>query len=151
MKFSKKILLFITCCFAAAISVAQQIKNVSALDSYRAIHWAVEDGLPVGSTYTMFKDARGFLWVGGGGSFASGLCRFDGAIFKRYWPGQGKRGAISSDDIYTFKEDSLHNIWMGTGKGISRYDMKADTFTNFSPFIDSAFQIEHCSFLGHKR
>ena len=39
MKFSKKILLFITCCFAAAISVAQQIKSVSALDSYRAIHW----------------------------------------------------------------------------------------------------------------
>ena len=84
MKFSKKILLFITCCFAAAISVAQQIKSVSAPDSYRAIHWAVEDGLPVGSTYTMFKDAKGFLWVGGGGSFASGLCRFDGAIFKRY-------------------------------------------------------------------
>ncbi len=28
---------------------------------------------------------------------------------------------------------------MGTDKGISRYDMKADTFTNFSPFIDSAF------------
>jgi hypothetical protein len=85
----------------------------------------------------MFKDARGFLWVGGE-SFNSELCRFDGAVFKKYLPGQ-KRGAISSDDVYTFKEDSLHNIWMGTGKGISRYDMKADTFTNFSPFIDSLF------------
>jgi hypothetical protein len=99
----------------------------------------VEDGLPVGSSYTIFKDARGFIWFGGGGSFASGLCRFDGAIFKRYRAGQEKRGAISSDDIYTFKEDSLHNIWMGTSKGVSRYDMKADTFTNFSPYIDSAF------------
>jgi hypothetical protein len=39
---------------------------------------------------------------------------------------------------YTFEEDSLHNIWMGTGMGISRYDMKADTFTNFSSFLDSA-------------
>jgi streptogramin lyase len=27
---------------------------------------------------------------------------------------------------------------MGTGNGISRYDMKADTFTNFSSFLDSA-------------
>ena len=45
MQFSKKILLFITCCFVAAISVAQQIKTVSAPDSYRAIHWNVQDGL----------------------------------------------------------------------------------------------------------
>jgi len=140
MKFSKKILLFFTCWFVADISVAQQIKGISAQDSYRAIHWAMEDGLPLSSTRTMFKDARGFLWVGGGGSFAGALCRFDGTVFKRYLPGQEKRGAIRSDDIYTFKEDSLHNIWMGTRRGISRYDMKADTFTNFSPFIDSAFE-----------
>ena len=45
MQFFRKILLFITFCFAAAISVAQQIKNVSAPDSYRAIHWTVQDGL----------------------------------------------------------------------------------------------------------
>jgi hypothetical protein len=135
MQFLKKILLFITCCFVAAISVAQQIKTISAPDSYRAIHWTGDDGLPVGSTYTMFKDANGFLWVGSNGS---GPCRFDGAVFKRYVPSQTKKGAINSRDIFTFKEDSLHNIWMGTGKGISRYDMKADTFTNFSSFLDSA-------------
>jgi streptogramin lyase len=136
MQFFRKILLFITFCFAAAISVAQQIKTVNAPDSYRAIHWAMEDGLPLGSTHTMFKDARGFLWVGSSGG---GPCRFDGAVFKRYIPDQTKKGAINSGAIFTFKEDSLHNIWMGTGEGISRYDMKADTFTNFSPFIDSAF------------
>jgi ligand-binding sensor domain-containing protein len=28
-------------------------------------------------------------------------------------------------------EDSLHNIWIGTPAGLSRYDIKADTFTNF--------------------
>ena len=83
----------------------------------------------------MFKDAKGFLWVGSNGG---GPCRFDGAVFKRYIPDQTKKGAINSGDIYTFKEDSLHNIWMGTGMGISRYDMKADTFTNFSSFLDSA-------------
>ncbi len=129
----KNILLFILC-FATLFSVAQQIKSVSAPDSYRAIHWTNDDGLPQSTTHAMFKDARGFLWIGGE---KSGLCRFDGAFFKKYLPGQ-KRGAINSDEVYTFKEDSLHNIWMGTGKGISRYDMKADTFTNFSPFIDSA-------------
>src|SRR5580765_4217246 len=117
----KNILLFILC-FVTLFSFAQQIKPASALDSYRAVTWTKEDGLPVSSTNTMFKDARGFLWVGGGGSFNSGLYRFDGAVFKKYLAGQ-KRGALSSDDIYTFKEDSLHNVWMGTGNGISRYDI----------------------------
>ena len=138
MILSKKILLFITCCFVAAISVAQQNKNEAPLIvTVPFIGPGTMDCLMC-YTHTMFKDAKGFLWVGGGG-FSRDSCRFDGAVFKRYFPGQRKRGAINSDDIYTFKEDSLHNIWMGTGKGISRYDMKADTFTNFSPFIDSAF------------
>jgi hypothetical protein len=135
--FFRKIVLFITFFFVTGFSIAQQNKNEVATDSYYAIHWTRDDGLPDVYTHTMFKDARGFLWVGGE-SFSSELCRFDGAVFKKYLPGQ-KRGDISSDDVYTFKEDSLHNIWMGTGKGLSRYDMKADTFTNFSPFIDSAF------------
>ena len=83
----------------------------------------------------MFKDATGFLWIGTTGG---GLCRFDGTNFKRYHHDQENKGTINSDAIYSFKEDSLHYIWMGTSAGISRYDIKADTFTNFSPFIDSA-------------
>ena len=29
-------------------------------------------------------------------------------------------------------EDSLHNIWIGTDKGLSCYDTRADTFRNIS-------------------
>ena len=36
------------------------------------------------------------------------------------------------------KEDSLHNIWIGTEKGLSRYDIKSDTFTNFPGTVDPA-------------
>jgi len=84
MLIKKKILLFITFCCPTAFSVAQQIKSVSTPDSYRAINWTGDNGLPLSTTRTMFKDARGFLWVGGGGSFNSGLYRFDGAVFKKY-------------------------------------------------------------------
>src|SRR5438552_17110992 len=126
MQFFRKLLLFITLCFVVAISVAQQIKTVSAVDSYRAIHWTGGDGLPIGWTHTMFKDTKGFLRIG---STGGGFCRFDGTNFKRYHYGQEKTGTINSDAIYSFKEDRLHNIWMGTSAGISRYDMKTDTFT----------------------
>jgi ligand-binding sensor domain-containing protein len=140
MKFSKKILLFITCCFAAAISVAQQMNSVNALDTYHAIHWTSEDGLPFNEANTMIRDANGFLWVGSfGGSSSDELCRFDGAVFKTYPPDDNKRGAMNTGMIMAFKEDSLHNIWISTYKGISRYDIKADTFTNFSPLIEIPF------------
>ena len=61
----KKLLLFITFCFAAAISVAQQIKSVSAPDSYRAIH--LDHRKMVCLRYmlhAMIKDSKGFLWIG---------------------------------------------------------------------------------------
>jgi hypothetical protein len=114
MILSKKILLFINFFFVTGFTIAQQIKSVSALDSYRAIHWTSEDGLPFNEANTMIRDANGFLWVGSGGGTASELCRFDGAVFKTYPPGDNKRGAINSGAIYSFKEDSLHNIWMST-------------------------------------
>ena len=84
----------------------------------------------------MIKDSKGFLWIGST-SPGGELCRFDGATFKKYIPDPQKSGAINSDYIQSFEEDSLHNIWIGTGKGISRYDIKADTFTNFLPLIDT--------------
>ena len=132
----RKMLLFVTFCFAAAISVAQQIKSVSAPDSYRAVNWTVQDGLPAFGLFTMIKDSKGFLWIGST-DLGGELCRFDGATFKKYFPDPQKSGAINSDYIQSFEEDSLHNIWIGTGKGISRYDIKADTFTNFLPLIDT--------------
>jgi ligand-binding sensor domain-containing protein len=30
-------------------------------------------------------------------------------------------------------EDSLHNIWIGTNTGLSRYNIRTEDFTNFLP------------------
>jgi hypothetical protein len=34
-------------------------------------------------------------------------------------------------------EDSLHNIWIGANGGVFRYDISADTFSNFKMLPDS--------------
>ena len=131
---------FSMACLSGMDSIAQQRQNEIKRDQYEAVNWKVEDGLPFDWSNVIFKDANGFLWVGsGGGIEETDLCRFDGAVFKKYIPDPKKSGAINSGSIISFKEDSLHNIWIGTSKGLSRYDIKADTFTNFTPFIDSAF------------
>jgi len=124
--------------FLTVNSIAQQRQNGIKPDQYRAINWSLEHGLSSYIANVMIKDAKGFLWVGSPGGE---LCRFDGTVFKKYLPDQQKGGTINSESIYSFEEDSLHNIWIGTANGLSRYDMKADTFSNFITVIDSVNSI----------
>lgn len=102
-------------------------------DQYRAIHLTMQDGLTGNLGNVMLKDVNGFLWTG---SYDGELCRFDGATFKKYIPDSHKRGMIHSGQIFALVEDRLHHIWIGTHVGLSRYDMLADTFSNFVPEID---------------
>ena len=77
----------------------------------------------------MIKDINGFLWVG----TSFGLNRFDGGRFKKYFADKTKKNkTIVGNVIEGLIEDSLHNIWIGTDKGLSCYDIKADSFRNIS-------------------
>jgi len=118
-------------CLISNICISQQKQKT---DQYRAILLTQKDGLSADGMNTMIKDVKGFIWIG---SLSGGFCRFDGIRFKKYLPKQNDRRTINSDRIISFTEDSLHNIWIGTDKGFSRYDIKADTFTHFSPLIDT--------------
>jgi signal transduction histidine kinase/streptogramin lyase len=120
-------------CLTGSDSKAQQGRAEFKPDQYRAINWTADDGLSVGIHFVL-KDSKGFTWVG---SFYGPLFRFDGAHFEKYLPDPNKQGTILADEINSLLEDSLHNIWVGTSRGLSRYDIKADTFTNFVTVIDS--------------
>lgn len=102
----------------------------AAQENYRAVHWGLEDGLSQAETSTIIKDIKGFLWVG----TKDGLNRFDGYTFKIFYhDDKVANSLIDNSTGYGMVEDSLHNIWIGTGYGISRYSIKADTFANFFP------------------
>jgi ligand-binding sensor domain-containing protein len=132
----KKILLVSIFGFASVFSIPQQVKNENNGNKYLAIHWGVEQGLGKERWHTaLLKDVNGFMWLG---SHYGELSRFDGSSFQQYEPDKNKPGTIQSTNILSFVEDSMHNIWMGRSNGLSRYDIKADTFTNFSSFIDSS-------------
>ncbi|WP_162944954.1 sensor histidine kinase [Flavisolibacter nicotianae] len=81
----------------------------------------------------MLKDGNKFLWVGS----AFGLNRFDGSHFKNYFGDKNNNRTLSGGVILSLVEDSLHNIWIGTNKELARYDSKADTFSNFSAYVDT--------------
>src|SRR5688572_12925953 len=108
--------------------------GIYSQDTYRAIPWDVEQGLSIGGRNCMLKDKNGFLWIGTN----VGLNRFDGNHFTNYFSDKNKSGTIISDLVFGLIEDSLHNIWIGTPKGLSLYNTSADTFSNFTIPIDSA-------------
>ncbi len=83
----------------------------------------------MGNCFAMLKDSTGFLWI----ATQVGLNRFDGNTFRVYLPDKNKNGTIASTRIDGLVEDSLHNVWAGTDRGLSRYDILADTFKNFYP------------------
>ena len=128
----QKLILLILAYLYASFTIAQTPVKNNAESAYLAIPWTIYDGLAFGGNRCMLKDMDGFLWIGSG----NGLSRFDGNTFKNYFANEKDgRNAITDNSIYGLIEDSLHNIWIGTQEGISRYDMRADTFTNFQVVV----------------
>jgi len=121
--------------FTAKYSTAQLIPVKNQPDQYRVINWTAENGLSNGISYPVYKDAAGFIWFGGENA---DICRTDGSKIKKISPDLQKAGSIFFQGAHSFKEDSLHNVWIGTTKGLARYDLEADSFTNFTIAHDTA-------------
>src|SRR4030095_9224132 len=111
------------------LSMAQSPAQKHSPAEFRLVNWNSGQGLYYGRVNCFLKDKNGFLWVGTEG----GLNRFDGSLFKNYQNPSGGNHTTIGNFILGLTEDSLHNIWAGTDKGISRYDIKADSFTHFLP------------------
>ncbi|OYU96570.1 MAG: hypothetical protein CFE21_09305 [Bacteroidetes bacterium B1(2017)] len=64
---------------------------------------------------TSMEDWEGNLWFG---SIGEGLFKFDGKLFRQYGMEQG----LSSNNIYSLLQDNTGTIWVGTNKGLNRFD-----------------------------
>jgi signal transduction histidine kinase/streptogramin lyase len=120
-------------CLGLINSYAQQPYREFRSNKYRPINWTSDDGLTEGEN-AVIKDAKGFLWVG---ALRGPLRRFDGKRFTTYFPNPNLPGDSVYSGVINFVEDSLKNIWVGTNDGLSRYDIQADSFTNFPTPKDS--------------
>jgi signal transduction histidine kinase/ligand-binding sensor domain-containing protein len=106
---------------------SQIVSDKHSPENFRLVNWNSDQGLYYGKVNCFLKDKNGFLWVGSDG----GLNRFDGSLFKNYLNPSGGNHTTIGNYIISLNEDSLHNIWAGTDMGISRYDIRADSFTHF--------------------
>lgn len=75
----------------------------------------------------IMEDSDNNIWIG---TFGGGLSRFfpERNSFKTYRKEQG----LPNNVVHGILEDSLGNLWISTNDGISRFNIKEETFRNFS-------------------
>ena len=94
-------------------------------------NYTINEGLPDNCIRDIYKDSRGFLWIG----TDAGLSRFDGKNFQVYTSQDGLIG----DKIWSVTESADGNIWIGchdggisklNGTGIISYNTESGLISN---------------------
>src|SRR3972149_1596370 len=79
-----------------------------------------------GVVRVIYEDKDKNLWIG----TASGLNKFDGTNFKKYYAGSNTE-SLSNNFIISVTEDSKGYLWIGTRKGLNRFNKTTEEFTRF--------------------
>ncbi|MFZ0280542.1 MAG: two-component regulator propeller domain-containing protein, partial [Bacteroidales bacterium] len=87
-------------------------------------HIDVNNGLSDNWVKCIYKDSKGFIWMGTNG----GLNRFDGYNFKLFKRQVTDSISIADNAINSIAEDNEGNLWIGTRSGISVLDQESYTF-----------------------
>ncbi len=77
--------------------------------------------------YFIHQGRKGELWLG---SFGEGLFRFkiSTSQFKKFTQEDG----LADNTIYSILEDDSTNLWLGTNRGITKFDRVKNIFFNYS-------------------
>ncbi|MDR3058409.1 MAG: hybrid sensor histidine kinase/response regulator, partial [Prevotella sp.] len=108
------------------------IHNLNA-QQFEFSHLDNTDGLSNNQVECIFKDSRGFLWLGTN----MGLNRYDGINFKTYKHVKKDGKSPSFDKFTKIQEDINGNLWLRSSAYMI-YDWKSETFINN---IDSVLNV----------
>lgn len=88
-------------------------------------HLSNSDGLSNNQVECIFRDSRGFLWIGTN----VGLDRYDGARFKTYKHIKNKGNSPMHDRVIGIGEDMDGNLWL-QASSYMLYDWRSESFCN---------------------
>lgn len=79
----------------------------------------------------VFKDSENKMWLStAGGGLNLAIRKKNGLHFKNFT----KKDGLSSDFILSIAEDGAKNLWLTTENGISKFNLKNQTFRNFDSY-----------------
>jgi ligand-binding sensor domain-containing protein len=96
------------------VKPATQKDNENGLSGQAKIPKSIGTNTDVRLGYSI-EDAEGNLWFGSNGE---GLYKYDGKLFVHFGMEQG----LNSNIIYSILQDKTGNVWVGTKKGLNRFD-----------------------------
>jgi signal transduction histidine kinase/ligand-binding sensor domain-containing protein len=105
-------------------------------------HYQVENGLSNNTVFCSVQDHNSFMWFG----TKDGLNRFDGYSFKTYRHDVSNPQSLGSDKIHSLLSDNKVGIWVGTDRGLYRYDPVKEAFNSItltSGMTISVLQMDH--------
>jgi hypothetical protein len=73
------------------------------------LHITQNEGLPSNTIYDIYRDSKGFLWIG----TDNGVLRFNGIEFEKFSTFDG----LPDNEIFFFQEDYEHRLWTSTFNG----------------------------------
>jgi len=105
-----------------------QIYLLSQTEVVQFEHLSVEEGLSQNTVWSVFRDERGYLWLG----TSDGLNRYDGYKFKVFRNDPNDSTSISANRVYSICQDKSGALWFGTyGGGLNKYEPETESFVHY--------------------
>jgi len=103
---------------------------------YRFKHLDNNSGLSSNQVNTVFKDSKGYIWIG----TVNGLNRFDGYTTKRFQKSKDNPVSLSNNTISLLFEDYRGIIWVMTGSGLNFYNPVTESFSTDDSILHKNIQ-----------
>lgn len=126
---------FIRLIFSLFLLITIAYPTFSQEEHYALKQVAVEQGLSQSTIHSLHRDDLGRLWLG----TKNGLNCYDGVQMKNYFHNPNEAGSLPDNYIYFVTQDRNKTLWIGTGKGLVRYNEDRDAFVHIEeqPNTDS--------------
>ena len=96
-------------------------------DNIKFQNLTIKDGLSQTVTEAIIQDSKGFMWF----CTQDGLNQYDGKKFTIYRNDPENPDSICYNYLRCLCEDKNKNLWIGSEKGLSRFDREKDIFINY--------------------
>ena len=135
MRNYRKILICLKILCLSLITFSVHAQNTK----YKIINLSIRNGLSQNNVISIFKDSKGFLWIGTN----EGLNKDNSYNFTTFLSNNNVKNSLSNNTIWAINEDKYGNILIGTREGLNIYNPVNGKFTTYKNEENNPNSISH--------